>query len=484
MRKALFIFVAILLSAQLFYSCKKDTLTDPNFRLGFSTDTLSFDTVFVTLGSTTNFFTVRNNEDAPVIISSVTLEGGASSKFRMNVDGVSLPDGMINGITIPPKDSIYIFVEVTIDPNGEPLPFLIQDRIVFVTNGNEQDVILQAYGQNAHFLNGEEIETQTWTDDLPYVILNSMLVKECHTLTIREGVEVFFGGNSGMFVAGNIVVEGSKDSLVVFRGVRLDALSDDYSYDDVPGQWSGIFLLRGNGSCIESSIEWAEIRNAQFGISLGSTSLDEFPSASLANGPSLTIENTIIKNHSVFGLYGILSSIEARNLLVHTSGSQLLAFQMGGDYNFEHCTFYNQGSTFNNHQDELLFFSNFFADAGNNLFEERDLERLNFMNCILYGTLLDEIYADSIEESTALLNYQFDHCLLKSRDELTGHVTNCIFNEDPEFFVPEEGDAKDFHLTDISPCVDAGNILTMGTPDLDNTIRDANPDIGAYEFIP
>jgi hypothetical protein len=31
------------------FGCKKDPLTNPNFELGFSTDTLTFDTVFVTL---------------------------------------------------------------------------------------------------------------------------------------------------------------------------------------------------------------------------------------------------------------------------------------------------------------------------------------------------------------------------------------------------------------------------------------------------
>jgi len=222
----------------------------------------------------------------------------------------------------------------------------------------------------------------------------------------------------------------------------------------------------------------------QFGISLGSTSLEDFPSATLSNGPSLNIENSIIKNHSVFGLYGILSQIEGRNLLVHSAGSQLLAFQMGGEYEFEHCTFYNQGSPFLEHQDELLFFSNFFADASNNLFVERDLTQLDFTNCILYGTLQDEIFGDSIEGSTALLNHQFDHCLLKTMEDLEGHQTNSIFNEDPEFFDPEESDKADFHLTDISPSVDAGSNFSSGTLDLDNILRDANPDIGAYEYVP
>lgn len=76
-------------------------------------------------------------------------------------------------IIIPAKDSIYVFVEVTVYLKSKgKLPFVLFDSVQLETNGNKQQIILQAWGQNAHFFNGEEIETQTWNDDLPYVILN------------------------------------------------------------------------------------------------------------------------------------------------------------------------------------------------------------------------------------------------------------------------------------------------------------------------
>ena len=468
-----------------FASCKKDILTDPNFELAFSVDTLTFDTVFVTLGSTTKFFTVINNENRPVVISSIELNGRSDSKFRINVDGVSLPDGKITDIEIPPKDSIYIFVEVTLDPSAEPLPFIIQDQITFITNENEQDVILTAFGQNAHFIIGEEIETQTWTDDLPYVVLNSMLIKQCHKLTIMEGVEVFFGGNSGMFVAGELEIIGSRDSVVTLRGVRLDEIDDDLLYDKIPGQWSGIFLLRsGTENCpVVSTIQHANIRNAQFGLSLGSTSLDQFSSAEISNGPNLMIANSRIQNHSVFGIYGLNSTIKAENLVVHQAGSQLLAFQMGGDYQFEHCTFYSRGSSFLEHQDELIFFSNYFVDQNNSLREERDLVNMDFTNCILYGSLMDEILPDTLNEPTAELNYKFDHCLLKSELDFGDNAIDCIFNMDPQFFMPEDPDEaieNDFHLGSESPCIDSGTSTSV-FDDFDGEMR-IDPDIGAYEY--
>lgn len=468
------------------FSCKKDPLTNPNFQLGFSTDTLTFDTVFVTLGSTTKYFTIRNNENKPVLISEIKLEDGNSSKFRINVDGVSLTDAAINDITLPAEDSIYVFVEVTVDPNGEPLPFLIEDKVLFETNGNQQQVILQAYGQNAHFFRDSIIETQTWEDDLPYVILNSILIQECHTLTIKEGVDIYFGGASSMFVAGNLVVEGMKDSIVTFRGVRLDEVADDVEYDDVPGQWNGIYFLRNDGCNINSSFQYAEIRNAQFGMIVGTTTLEDFPNATLANGPKLTIENTVIKNNAVFGLLSINSTIEAKNLLMFKSGSQLMAIQLGGHYTFEHCTFYNRGSQFLEHQDELLFFSNYFVVSPTQAIES-DLEQLNFTNCILYGSLDDEIFPDTLEGSQAGFNYTFDHCLLKSELDFEANAVNCLFNLNPIFFEPEDPDdaiEDDFRLGSASPCIDAGNSITAGSFDFNMMIRDASPDIGAYEFTP
>jgi hypothetical protein len=469
------------------FGCKKDPLTNPNFELGFSTDTLTFDTVFVTLGSTTKFFAVVNPENKPVLISKIQLEGGADSKYRINVDGISLPDGEIEEITIPAKDSIYIFVEITVDPNAEALPFLIGDRILFEVNSNQQEVILEAYGQNAHFFNGEEIETQTWEDDLPYVILNSILLKENHTLTIKEGVDIYFGGSSAMYIAGNLIVEGSKDSTVTFRGIRLDEIAEDLLYDDIPGQWLGIFLLRSNAGNINSSIKYAEIRNAQFGISLGSTTIEEFPNINLSNGPELDIENTIIQNHSVFALFAITSTIRAKNLLVYQAGAQLLAFQMGGNYQFEHCTFYNRGSQFLEHQDELLYFSNYFADVNQGVVIERDLERLDFLNCIIYGSLEDEILPDTIEGTTADFNYSFDHCLLKSKLDFGENMVSCIFNTDPSFYEPEDPEEivdNDFRLSTDSPCVDAGNPIFTATSDLFDFPRAGLPDIGAIELTP
>lgn len=79
MRRLLFFLAPLTLALWLSPGCQKDPLTDPSFRLGFSTDTLTFDTVFVTLGSTTKYFTVRNREDGPWL--SVPLRSKAAPRL-------------------------------------------------------------------------------------------------------------------------------------------------------------------------------------------------------------------------------------------------------------------------------------------------------------------------------------------------------------------------------------------------------------------
>ena len=61
--------------------------TNPTYRLSFSTDTLAFDTIFSTIGSTTRQFMIYNKNSEPLSIESIMLASGESTGFRMNVDG-------------------------------------------------------------------------------------------------------------------------------------------------------------------------------------------------------------------------------------------------------------------------------------------------------------------------------------------------------------------------------------------------------------
>src|SRR6185312_5044174 len=163
--------ILILLSTFIFFSCKKDSfITSSNASLYTSADTLSFDTVFTTVGSVTQSFKIFNNNDQKLRLSQVKLSGGLSSPFKMNVDGT--PTSEIDNVEINSNDSLYVFVQVNVNPTADLLPFIVSDSIRIEYNGNTKWVQLQSYGQNAVFLKNKKLTGNVnWNNTLPYVIL-------------------------------------------------------------------------------------------------------------------------------------------------------------------------------------------------------------------------------------------------------------------------------------------------------------------------
>ena len=98
--------------------------TNPAYRLSFSTDTLAFDTVFSTVGSTTKQLMIYNKNDEPLNIESILLASGETTGFRINVDGRK--GSTFNNVSILEQDSMYVFVEVTVNPNNGNQPLLVQ----------------------------------------------------------------------------------------------------------------------------------------------------------------------------------------------------------------------------------------------------------------------------------------------------------------------------------------------------------------------
>ena len=87
-------------------SCQRQEYLEGDIELTFSSDTVAFDTVFTTMGTATKYVKVYNNYDDPLLLRSVTLEQGANSRFRLNVDGdTSL---VARNVEIAPHDSMFI----------------------------------------------------------------------------------------------------------------------------------------------------------------------------------------------------------------------------------------------------------------------------------------------------------------------------------------------------------------------------------------
>ena len=144
-----FFLYIIAISVCTFSSCTDEIISaNPDYSLEFSTDTLSFDTIFSAMGSTTEKILIYNHHKRALKISSVELAGRENSRFRLNVNGSRNPENSFKNIEIGAKDSLYIFVEVTVNPHDSDAPVLVSDSVVFQTNGNVQTVQLHAYGQD------------------------------------------------------------------------------------------------------------------------------------------------------------------------------------------------------------------------------------------------------------------------------------------------------------------------------------------------
>jgi hypothetical protein len=457
-------FFLLLLLPIIIFSCKKESfITSPQANLYTSSDTLFYDTVFTSVGSITQSFKIFNTNNQKLRLSQVKLSGGAASVFKMNVDGTSATE--TDDVEINANDSIYVFVQVNINPSAGNLPFILRDSILISYNGNQKFVQLQAYGQNAVFLKSIKIDGNvSFSNTLPYVILGGILIDSNATLTIPPGTRIFLHADAPFLVDGTLIANGTKEDSVIFNGDRLDP-----DYRDLPASWPGIFF---SSSSKDNYLKHALIKNAYQGIIAQDRSLN--------GNPKLTISQCIIDNIYDAGVLGINTDIYADNCLISNCGSNVL-LGLGGDYRFIHCTVVSYNNFFITHKNPVLQVSNF-AMQGSTIFTAQ-LTAL-FQNCIFWGdggNVDDEIVVK--KQGMDPYSVNFDHVLYKAKNDVANGVfdPNSIKNIDPAFdSIDVSHQFYNFRLKDSSPAIDKG-VVTSFPLDLDDKIRDANPDPGCYE---
>ena len=105
----------------LWSSCRKDfEFSASNGRLEFSKDTVYLDTVFTNIGSSTYNLKVYNRSNENIVIPVVKLGLGENSEYRLNIDGMA--GKVFQNVEILAKDSLFIFVETTINITNFPNP--------------------------------------------------------------------------------------------------------------------------------------------------------------------------------------------------------------------------------------------------------------------------------------------------------------------------------------------------------------------------
>ena len=462
--------ILVLLAVILFCSCKKDRFYEGQGQvLTFSADTLTFDTVFTTVGSVTRYFRVENPLKEAIKIDEIRLVGLNGTQFRINVDGIS--GRSVTDVEIPPQDYVYIFAEATIDPNNQNNPFVVLDEIQYVYNGTQQSSYLRAWGQNAHFHYGEIIEGDSvWQNDKPHVVVRTgnfpgVGIEAFGSLTIEPGCQVYFNQGSAIFSDGPVIIgaPGCPDS-VVLQTDRVEDLPNGVEFETTPGMWLGVILRNG----ATGSFNNVCIKNATYGIA-GRWVFDDFTDFSVSNQPVISMDKVKILYSSNSNLFCLNSQVTASNCIFNEANASLATLAMGGSYSFENCTFSGTG------QNEALVLSNFASNGIQGSYG--DLSQANFINCIIYGGKSDELLLNN--EDAANFNYLFEHCLIRTNlNTDTTTFVNCITDSPPLF---DNSADITFSLESNSPCIGTGKANSL-LDDYYCNPHNSPRDIGAVAF--
>lgn len=446
------LYIAVLTSvATIPFSCKKNKiLTGTQF--DFSRDTIVFDTVFTTIGSTTRNFRVYNNENFILKFDEIRLMGGENSPFRFNFDGAA---GILHeNIEIYPKDSLFGFVDVTLNVNGGNLPMVVTDSIRFRSGNTEKYLILAVWGQDIYY-HYRDVSEGVWPNDKPHLVYDYTGVDEDKTLTIQAGTTVYFHNNARFLVyRGTLNIQGELDNEVVFRGDRLESF-----YDDVHGQWYGLRFIEAK----PSNIDYLKLKNSIVGLQIDSTGT--------STGYTVSASNSEFYNISVHGIYPVAGArLKLENCVVNNCGVTSAFLFAGGAYNFTNCTFANIGSQVRS--TPLFAIKDNFTTNG--ITYIRPIDEANFYNCVIWGSQNDEFTLDLL----GTVNFLFDHCLIRNTAIQTGSsYLNCIWNQNPNF---ENAPGNKLNFILPSPLNNNGNSGTATSADIKGIPR-TGPDIGAYE---
>lgn len=474
--KAIIAVFLLMITIHFFSSCKKDKFLTDGGQLNFSTDTLKFDTVFTSVGSVTRSFKIYNTNNKRVKINQIKLEKGSQSFFRMNIDGVPTKD--ISDIEIAANDSIYVFVALTVDPTSGNVPFVIEDKVVVNLNDNISAIPLEAYGQDAHFINDSILKSQTWINDKPYVIIHSCLVDSAEVLTIQKGCRIYMHADSKMYVAGTLRVFGTKTDSVIFQGDRLDR--DYFGNKDTPSEWGGLYFSESSNQC---NLNYCIIKNAGNSTGDGAypAAVTVVPTPNLG-GPIVEFNNCTIANSGGYGVLAFNTNLHFNNCLIHSCGLQNVLITEGGDYEFNYCTIANFGGYGLNHaQEPTAVFLNY-RDVDDVNYVGNDL-KLTCTNTIIYGSLEDEILFN--KKGTWNYNVKMQNCLMKRKAAITAGLVDIVNpitnNTDPEF---TNYSKWDYHPKSTSAVKGAGIYLPIFPFDLDGNNRSTiAPSVGCYEVL-
>ena len=438
-------------------SCNRDDISfdSPSKMLRFSQDTVFCDTVYNQVRSETYAVKVYNDENKDVMIPKISLSGGGSSLYRINVDGKSGTE--FTNIPLRKKDSLYIFVEIA--PIANAPEAIAEEQVNFETPAGAQHVTLFSVVQDAEFFiqseqNPNIISDDTnWTNEKAKIIFGDLTVAEGKKLDIQKGTKVYFFKNSGMKISKNasLNVFGELGNEVTFRGDR-----NDPKYDTIPKNWNGISFAEGS----QLHMNYGKVFGGTTGLEFHQSTAD--------------IDNSIIHTFQDYGILAINSDVNARNLVMNNCGESDFGV-FGGNVNLTHCTLANFWELNSALSASGIYATNKWTNENGD--EQTGNTNLKVYNSIIYGDSSDMILLD---ESVGQ-NYDIKNCLVNYGSASKYDLDNSnIKNEDP-LFLNYFTQKMNLRVADDSPAKGkASSAYSVATDILGNS-RTYPATIGAYQ---
>ena len=457
-------------------SCDEKVADDPSATLLFSADSVLFDTVFTAAGSSTRRVVLRNPGKRALKILSVRQEVGGA--FVVNFDGEQNLS-LVRDVTLAGGDSLFIFVRADIDPVGQDLPLLVEDRLLVETSAQPVTLYMQAYGWDVEILDKRTVSSDlTLSAAKPYLVRGYLLVDKGATLTMPAGCHVFMHDTAQIACYGGFIAQGTAEQPVMIQSDRLDNIFEDIPYLYVGGRWDGVYLVEPD----TVSVDHTEILSGNVGLYM------------LGSGKErLTLTNSRLHNHNYYGLV----VIDADALIANTEISNCASYGVylyGGRHEFVHTTI---ASYFNSTRFAIqttLRVDSIAPMYINNLSKKHHTE-VRFLNSVLAGA-----QRNCLMVATPLPQYyvgEFAWSYLQT-DTLPASLAHDITypvpgnyehaNRDTLFvnnYYSERGQYYDFRPDSLSPLRDIADSTVARRFPLDrlgnDRFADGRPDAGCYE---
>lgn len=469
MRKLAFYILLLLVAIS---SCKDDEITtNPMYRLEYSTDTISFDTILG--GYTTPYQTLKiyNNSGERIKISSINYTS-SHSYFMVNINGRNSHN--VANVEIADGDSMSIFVQTNGDCSGSNIPFALFDSISLSYNGNTDYVYLSALSETPIVLDHFIVSSDTiLSGTQPYFVKDTLKVEEGATLNIDGGVRLYFNNGASLYVDGKLNCNGTVDNPIIMRYFRGDDVLKDTKYYLAPGNWQGVWLSQKSGDC---NIMSTSIIGAYRCLIVDSAFVDR----------KVTIGNSQIYNAKQGTLISEASNVYAYNTLF-ANGGYYNVYLTDGKYLFNHCTIAS-----------FLDFGLSGRKAALYL-DKKDSLSVELNNSILCGSKFGDIdykskqLADSVNGTTFRLDIAC--CAISQIDSLTGpNNYGNKWNTDTKFYKSTSTKWIDRFYIDFK-ADSLSQFRTVGSEAIlkqypecatdifgKNRVDDEFPDAGAFEY--